>query len=133
MATYRGQDGSVALGTNVVGEIDSWEMDAKLDTLETTKMGDTFHGYRTGLSGGTGRAVAHFDYGDTNGQKVLADLIFGATPAGTIANLRLRLSATKYFSGAAILTQTVIRGSLTTLFMVDFSFLFNGEIDVVWS
>src|SRR6266850_1468252 len=100
MATYKGEQGYVALSTNAVGEIKSWECSLRQDSLDVSVMGDAFRRVRGGIKMGSGRAVAQFDYGDTY-QKALADAIF--TDNGTtLANARFYIDSTKYITGSIL-------------------------------
>ncbi len=130
MATYRGADGYLALSTNQVGEIKSWECSLRQDSLDVSIMGDDFRRVRGGIKMGSGRAVAQFDYGDTY-QKALADNIF--TDNGTtIANARFYVDATKYITGTILITDFSPSGSYNAIFMANFAFDFSSTYSITW-
>lgn len=133
MATFRGQDGSFSLATNVVGEVRSWQVNGELAALEDTVLGDKHRTFKGGLGGGSGSCTCYFDYGDTNGQKVLVDEIAAATPDGAQADIRFRLSATKYLSGAAVITGFTINTELENVIEVTFNFVISGGLSITWS
>ena len=45
MATFKGNDGSVLIGTDVMAQVISFSVDETADTIETTSMGDTAKTY----------------------------------------------------------------------------------------
>lgn len=134
MPTYRGQDGSFALATVGVGEVESWQVTATMQTLETTIKGNVARTYRPGLGDGTGQAVVKFDYGDTGGQKVLIDQITNAV-ATVLADLRFALDEppTKYFHGSAVVMQWAVDSPLDGLVMCTFQFQISGGLQITWA
>lgn len=133
MATMRGMDGSLSLGTTAVGEIFDWTLNTNLAILEDTVMGDAWVTNKGGLGSWSGTARARFDYGDTAGQKAIIDEINAAIPQGDIADIRFRVSATKYFSGAAIASSIAITAELQNIIEATFTFTGNGSLLPVWS
>jgi hypothetical protein len=134
MANFRGMDGSVRFNANVVGEIKDWSMNATIEELDDTVMGDSWATVVGGISKWTGSASAQLDYGDTLGQKAIIDKLLIATPASSSTALELRVSATKYFSGSALLSGINISSGLGAIVMVSFNFTGNGALLVgSWS
>ena len=109
-----------------LGQVRQWSMDVSLQTLETTVMRDTFHGYRTGLVGWKGQGEALFDRDDPQ-QGALLALITGATPVGTVASLLfgLQAGAARDFYGGAILTNMRVRSQIGALVSVTFDWESN--------
>ena len=133
MATYRGMDGSVSLATNVVAETFGWTFNGELQTLEDTVQGDVARTYKPGLAGWTAAVRARFDYGDTTGQKAIYDELLGVSPQGDLADLRLRLSGTKYISGAAVVTGATITAELGNIIEANLTFQGSGPASMTWS
>lgn len=133
MATYRGQDGSVSLATNVIGETTQWSFTTEFEILEDTVQGDVARTRKTGVVDWNGSFTARFDYGDTNGQKALLDLFTGGTPDGAVANVRFRVSATKYFSAAAVLQSMSIQDGIGGIVELTANVLGNGQYTITWS
>ena len=50
MATHKGSEGTVKVGSNAVAEIKSYSIEESADTLEDTAMGDTARTYKSSLT-----------------------------------------------------------------------------------
>lgn len=133
MANYRGLDGSFALSTNVVGEVKSWNLTADLDLLDTTVMLQYWDTGKTGRARATGTVTANFDYTDTNGQKVMIDAVFQATPNGSISAARFRIDATKYISGNFLITQIQAVAEVGNIVQATYNIRSNGALVMTWS
>lgn len=125
MATYRGQEGFVAInGTTLVGEIKSFDLSLRQDSLDVSVMGDSFKRVRGGLKHGAGRATAQFDFLDT-GQRAWLDAVIVA-PGTTLAGARFYINATFYFEGEILISEFSPKGAYNTIFMVDLTFEFSS-------
>lgn len=133
MATYRGMDGSVTIAAAVVGEIKSWSVNTGVETLESTSMGLGWRTFVGGLAQWTGQATANLDYGDTTGQKAIVDRVVAATPLSTGAAMVFRQSATKTWSGSALVNQIGINQQLGAIVEVSFSFQGTGALALAWA
>lgn len=80
MTTYTGQNGSISLGANAVGEIRSFEINATADTLDDTVMGNIWRTNKSTFRSWSGSMEVLYDPGDTNGQ---AALTIGSTAVAT--------------------------------------------------
>ena len=109
MATFKGNDGVVKLGTsggtNVVGEVRSYSLEHTADTVEDTKMGDSFRTYKSTLQSFSGTLDVFWDDSDSNGQ--------GAFVVGNEIEINLYPAGTSdtYYSGSAIVTSVSRTGS----------------------
>jgi len=109
MATFKGNDGVVKLGgsggTNVVGEVRSYSLEHTADTVEDTKMGDSFRTYKSTLQSFSGTLDVFWDDSDSNGQ--------GAFVVGNEIEINLYPAGTSdtYYSGLAIVTSVSRTGS----------------------
>ena len=65
MATFKGNDGSVLIGTDVMAEVISFSIDETADTIEDTVMGDTAKTYVASFKDFTGTVETYFDDTDT--------------------------------------------------------------------
>jgi len=133
MSTFRGMDGSVRLGANVIGEINNWSMTTDLELLEDTVMGDTFRSFKGGLASWQGSVAGHLDYGDTLGQKVLIDKVLSGAPDASAITLELRVTATKYFTGSAILFGIQVSAALSQIIPISFNFQGAGALTPTWA
>jgi hypothetical protein len=130
VATYRGQEGFIALSASTVGEIKTFDVSLRQDSLDVSVMGDEFKRVRGGLKHGSGRASAQFDYGDAS-QKALVDNIV-SDPGTTLATARFHIDGTKYIEGDILITEASPKGAYNTIFMLDLTFDFSGQYTVSW-
>ncbi len=104
MATYHGNDGSVLVGANAVGEVVSFSYNESANIIRDDAMGDADETNIAGKNSATGSITAHFDSGDTDGQ---VELTAGSSvslvlhPEGTGTGLT-ELSFTAIVSSRAI-------------------------------
>jgi hypothetical protein len=71
MATYKGNDGTVTVGGNVVAEIVSFSINENADRIEDTVLGDTNRTYKAGLASVGGTITCRFDHTDSTGQEAM--------------------------------------------------------------
>lgn len=65
MATFKGNDGVVLIGTDAMAEILSFSVDETVDTIEDTVMGDTAKSYKASYKDFTATVETYFDDTDT--------------------------------------------------------------------
>lgn len=133
MANFRGMDGSIRFAANVVAEIKEWALNATIEELDDSVMGDNWATVVGGISRWTGSGTAQLDYGDTTGQKAIIDKLLIATPASSSTALELRISATKFFTGNALVSGVSVNAGLGQIVMVSFNFTGNGQLTPTWS
>lgn len=71
MATHHGLEGVVKVGSNVVAEVRSFEIETQQDTVDDSVMGDSWHSHLTGLKSWSANVECLWDETDTNGQVAL--------------------------------------------------------------
>ena len=71
MATHKGSEGTVKVGSNAVAEIRSYSIEESADTLEDTSMGDSARTYKSSLTSFSGSLDVFWDETDTSGQGAL--------------------------------------------------------------
>lgn len=133
MATYRGMDGSVQHNSQPVAEIKGWTLNASAEMLEDTVQGDPWRTFVGGLATWSGSAQGNFDYGDTNGQKAIVDKILAATPNFTPVTMQFRVSATKFLTGTAIISQVQPGAQLGQITEATFQFQGTGALTPSWT
>lgn len=133
MANFRGMDGSIQYNGNPVGEVKGMSVQSTIDLMEDTVMGDAWKTQVPGLAEWGGSADVQLDYGDTLGQKAIIDKLLAATPPGTAVTVQFRVSATKYFSGNAILTGIDIQSVLGQIVTAKYTFKGTGALTPTWS
>lgn len=86
MATYRGKDGHMRFGANVIANLTQWEVTETGDTVETTVLGDTWRTFAATQQSWEGSGSGYYDRTDTNGQEAVdvgASVTVGFYPEGT--------------------------------------------------
>ena len=96
---YTGRDGSMrgprGAATVTYGKVTNWTLQADLETLETTSLGDAQRSYAAGVQSFSGSAtLLYYNDGTNNDAKELLQKIITQGPAGVTApvTLTLRLS-----------------------------------------
>ena len=100
MATHKGSEGTVKVGSNAVAEIKSYSIEESADTLEDTSMGDSARTYKPSLSNFSGSLDVFWDETDTNGQGALSigsEVTLNVYPEGDT-------TGDTYYTGSAIVT-----------------------------
>lgn len=124
MATHKGSEGLVKVGSATIAEVKSYSLEESADTIETTKMGDAARTYLPSLTSFSGSVDCFWDETDTAGQVALAvgasvTLVFypeGATSGDT------------YYSGTALVTGKTITGSFDGMVEASISVQGTGVI-----
>jgi len=100
MATHKGSEGTVKVGSNAIAEIRSYSLEETADTIEDTSMGDSARTYLASLTTFSGSVDVFWDETDTNGQ--------GALTVGSSVTLNVypegSTSGDTYYSGTALVT-----------------------------
>ena len=100
MATHKGSEGTVKVGSNAVAEIRSYSLEESADTLETSSMGSTARTYKSSLTSFSGSIDVFWDETDTSGQGALtigSEVTLNVYPEGDTAG-------DVYYTGSAIVT-----------------------------
>jgi hypothetical protein len=123
MATHTGSEGTIKIGTDVVGELRSFSLESTAETIEDTSMGDTNRSYKVGLKTFTGTASVYFDETDA-GQILLvagAEITLNVYPEGAS-------SGDTFYTGSAIVTGKTINSSFDGMVEAEISFQGNGAL-----
>lgn len=131
MATYRGQDGWVAIAGNVVGEVKSFDISIRQDAQDRTAMPSKWRQLRGGLKHATGKMSCQFDYGDTEQKKFHDNVLI--TDGTSLTDCGFYTDDGKFIAGSILVTETSPKASTTTLFMVDLTFEFDDEVTITWA
>ena len=111
MATFKGNSGTVKVGSDAIAEIRSYNIDETMDTIEDTSMGDTYRTYKTSLKAFSGSVDVFFDDTDTSGQ--------GALTVGSEVTVTFLMegdtTGSHSLSGTALVTGRTITGSFDGL------------------
>jgi predicted secreted protein len=124
MATHKGSEGTVKVGSNAVAEIRSYSIEESADTLEDTSMGDSARTYKPSLTSFSGSLDVFWDETDTSGQGALSigsEVTLNVYPEGDA-------SGDTYYSGSAIVTGVSRTGSFDGLVEASISVQGNGAL-----
>jgi len=125
MATFKGKDGVVKVGSDAIGEIRNFSVEETADTIEDTAMGDTARTYVDSLTQFTASIDALFDDSDT----AQTALTIGST--ATFSFLPEGDSAGKYsLSGSGIVTSISRSQSYDGLVEISFSLQGSGALTI---
>lgn len=125
MATFKGKDGVVKVGSNAIGEIRNFSVDESADTIEDTSMGDTARTYVDSLTQFTASIDALFDDTDT----AQTALTIGST--ATFSFLPEGDSSGKYsLSGSGIVTGITRSQSFDNMVEISFSLQGSGALTI---
>ena len=99
MATHKGSEGTVKVGSNAVAEIRSYSIEESADTLEDTSMGDSARTYKSSLTSFSGSVDVFWDETDTaqNALSIGSEVTLNVYPEGAE-------SGDTYYTGTAIVT-----------------------------
>lgn len=92
---YTGRDGRLLLGSDTLVKVTSWTLQADLETLEITTLGDAQRNYVPGVQGFSGSAalIYYTDVDSTNDASTLLRKVLNTTGVTTadVVTLTLRL------------------------------------------
>ena len=123
MATHTGSEGTIKVGTTVVGELRSYTLDQTADTIEDSSMGDTTRTYKAGLKAWSGSASLFFD--ETDAGQLL--LVLGTSVAIKVYPEGAS-SGDKYYSGDAFITGSNISASFDGMVEAEVTFTGTGAL-----
>ena len=124
MATHKGSEGVVKVGSDTVAEVRDWSITISSDTVEDTTMGDSARTYKPSLTAASGTISCFWDETDSSGQ--------GAMTAGSEVTLNLYPEGADagdtYYSASVIITEEGATASFDGMVEASFSFQANGAV-----
>lgn len=132
MATYAGKEGSVTFGGSSIGELKSWSLNADVEMLDDTAMGDDWRTVKGGLGSWSGTATAHLDYDDTAQAAAIVDIL-ASSPSGDSVALVFLAASGKTFGGNALVSNVSMTADLGNVIEVSFTFTGNGALTPTWA
>ena len=118
MATHKGSEGLVKVGSNTVAEVTGFSFDESCDTVETTALSNSARSYVSDLVTFSGSIDCFWDETDSSGQ--------GAMSVGSSVTLNLYPegsdSADTYYTGTAIITSISRANAIGSMVTASFSF-----------
>jgi predicted secreted protein len=99
MATHKGSEGTLKVGSDSLAEIRSYSLEESADTLEDTSMGDSARTYKSSLTSFSGSVDVFWDETDTaqNALTIGSEVTLNVYPEGAD-------SGDTYYTGTAIVT-----------------------------
>ena len=124
MANHTGVAGVVKVGTNVMAEVRSFNIDTSAEILEDTALTDTSRTYQVGKKGATCSVDCWWDETDTNGQIACAE--------GTSVTLALYPEGTDssdyFYSGTWLITGSTVSVPTDGIIEASFSATLTGAL-----
>ena len=124
MATHKGSEGVVKVGSNTVTEVRDWSITISADTVEDTSMGDSARTYKASLTSASGSISCFWDETDATGQ--------GAMTAGSEVTLNLYPEGSDagdtYYAVPAIITEEGASASFDGMVEATFSFAASAAV-----
>jgi hypothetical protein len=124
MATHKGSEGTVKVGSNAIAEIRSYSIEESADVLEDTSLGDSARTYLSSLTSFSGSIDVLWDETDSSGQ--------GALSVGSEVTLNFYPegdgSGDTYYTGSAIVTGVSRSASYDGLVEASISVQGNGAL-----
>ena len=124
MATHKGSEGVVKVGSNTVAEVRDWSLTITAETVEDTTMGDSARTYKPSLTSASGTISVYWDETDTTGQ--------GAMTAGSEVTLNLYPEGADtgdtYYTLSAIITEEGVSAAFDGMVEASFAFSANGAV-----
>lgn len=124
MATHKGSEGVVKVGSNTVAELRDWSLTETADTLEDTTMGDSARTYKPSLTTASGTLSCLWDETDTTGQGAMtvgAEVVLNLYPEGADAG-------DYYATASVIVTEAGKSAAYDGMIEATFSFQVNGAV-----
>jgi hypothetical protein len=129
---YTGRDGRMLLGTTDLGKVTNWTLQADLETLETTSLGDSQRNYTPGVQAFSGSAtLLYYNDGTKNDASTLLGEVVKTTGVTTPVTLTLRLTDgtnNKDVSFSAYVTSASIGASVGEVSSAQISFQATGAL-----
>jgi predicted secreted protein len=125
MATHTGSEGTIKIGSTVLGELRSYTLEQTSDTIEDTSMGDAVRTYKVGLKGSSGSASVFFDEADA-GQllcTVGSSITLNLFPEGN-------QTGDKFYAVDAIVTGYNVSASFDGMVEAEITFQGNGAVTI---
>ena len=132
MATFDGNGGSVSFNATVIGELTAWTLDAEVDVLDDTVMGDNWETKKGGRGKWSGGATAFLDYDDAQQAAIIADIAV-ADPTGDSVAMIYLVATAKTFTGNMIVSGFSVSQPKDGVVEVTFNFVGNGALSMTWS
>ena len=123
MATFKGNDGVLKIGSNQIGEIISYSIEETTEVIDDTSMGDTSRTFFSSLKSFSGSCEVHFD--DTNAGQL--DIQNGEAGALSV-QMEGDTSGDHKLSGNIIVTGRTITGTIEDTVKASITFQGSGAL-----
>lgn len=131
---FTGSNGALYVAGNRLAKIRNWTIQASVETLNTTRTGDTAQKFIHGRQNYSGSCTALYYEDDTNYLELsalLSNIIrTSGTSATATAQLRLELASTRRIEATVLFTSADISATASEIIAVDLSFQVTGNLTV---
>jgi predicted secreted protein len=128
MAALIGKDGSLRIGTNVIGAIDTWSLNLSQGSAEITALSteaNTFRNYVQTIKEWSGSASGTLDLADSQQLTVEQSATTGTF---AVAALRFYTTLAAYWAGNAYITGITVNSRVDDKVSLSFNFQGTGAI-----
>lgn len=132
MTTYDGNGGSVSFDASTVVEITDWTLDAEVDILDDTVMGDNWETKKGGRGKWSGSASGYLDYDGVGQGAIIADLTVADPPGTAVAGIFV-VATGKTFTGSMIASGFSVSQPKDGIVTVSFNFVGTGALAMTWT
>lgn len=126
MATFKGNDGVVKIGTNTVAEVTAFSLTQGAATMDDTALGDTYDSHLVGTLNWSGSIDCWWDDTNTTGQGAMTN---GASVTLVLLPEGAAVGAAQY-TGTATITGIDTSNANNTTVTASFSFTGNGALTI---
>jgi hypothetical protein len=127
MAAEMGKDGSIAIGANVIGLIDSWSLTASIGNSEITQYGDPMRNYQTTIKEWSGQASGTLSLADAQQISLLANATTAANTTAAAVALQF-VTAVGHWGGYAYVKGYTANSKVTDKVSISFPFQGTGNL-----
>jgi len=124
MATHKGSEGLVKIGSVVVAEVTGFSFDETCDTIEDTALSDSARTYVTDYTTFSGSIDCMWDETDTTGQGAMSN---GSSVAIDFFPEGAGAGAT-YYTGTALITSISRANAMGSMVTASFTFQGTGAL-----
>jgi predicted secreted protein len=132
MATYAGKEGSVTFAGTAIGETTGWTLNATVDLLDDTVLGDDWKTVIGGLGSWSGTATGFIDYDNAQQAAAIVD-IMASSPSGDSVALVFLVATGKTFGGNALVSNIDFDLSKDGVAGFTMTFTGNGALTPSWA
>ena len=129
MAIMRGCDGSIKMGTKLMGYIDSFNININVGNAETSSIGKEWKEYMETVKDWGGSASGTFDYSTESGQKDIIDRILASGKSTTPLAGEFKVAEDLTLTGNFCMSSAALQSAFGDKVSISFNFQGTGKIE----